>query len=130
MKRTVTAVMALVLVLAACGGDDAAQDPASIDSCEGLAGAGIVLLQDTIDLIDSLDANALAALGEGDEVPPEFAEVEARGNELTERADAIGCSEEEMARLMADRAGDLSSDSVFGQFILEGIRSGEGGFFE
>ncbi|MEE9298740.1 MAG: hypothetical protein V3V29_06875 [Acidimicrobiia bacterium] len=129
MRRLAVALLAMALVTATCGDDDAA-DPGSVDSCEGLAVAGIALLQDTIDIIDDLDIEALAALGESDETPEVFADVEARGDELTARADELGCSDEQMAALMANRAGDLSADSVFGQFILEGVRSGEGGFFD
>lgn len=128
MKRFATAVLCLSLMAAACGDDDAA-DPASLDSCQGLAGAGVSLLQDTIDLIDGLDAAALASFGEGTDVPPEFRAIQTRGDELTARATEIGCSDEEMASLMSARAGDLSADSVFGQFILEGVRAGEGGDF-
>jgi hypothetical protein len=129
MKRIAIALFGLALIAAACG-DDGAADPASVDSCEGLADAGVALLQDTIDIIDSMDVEALAALGEEGATPPELVSIEERGEELTDRADALGCSDEEMAALMAERAEDLSSDSIFGQFILEGIRSGEGGFFE
>jgi hypothetical protein len=128
MKRLAVAALCLSMVAAACG-DDAAADPATLDSCEGLATAGIDLLQDTIDLIDGLDAAALASFGEGTEVPPEFTAIQTRGDELTGRATEIGCSDEEMAALMAERAGGLSADSVFGQFILEGVRAGEGGDF-
>lgn len=129
MKRLVVAVLSLALIVAACGDDDAA-DPASLDSCEGLAVAGIAMLQDTIDLVDGLDATQLAALGESDEVPPGFEALQARGDELADRATEIGCSDEEMADLVAARAEDLSADSVFGQFILEGVRGGDGsGFF-
>ena len=128
MKRLATLLIVLALVAAACGDDDAA-DPASLDSCEGLAGAGIAMLQDTIDLIDGLDAEALAALSDGSAVPPEFVEFQQRGDELTARADEIGCTDEEMAGLMAERAANLSADTPFGQFILDSITSGEGGGF-
>lgn len=129
MKRIATLLIALALIAAACGDDDAAADPASLDSCEGLAVAGISMLQDTIDLIDGLDATALAAFSDGSDVPPEFVEIQQRGDELTARADEIGCSDEEMAALMAERAADLSADTAFGQFILESIKTGDGGGF-
>ena len=128
MKRLAVALLSLALVAAACGDDDAV-DAASLDSCEGLAGAGIALLQDTIDLIDGLDAAALAALGDETETPPEFVALQTRGDEMSARADEIGCSDEEMAALLSERAGSLSADSVFGQFVLEGVRAGEGGDF-
>ncbi len=130
MRRTAIALAAVALVAAACGGDDSAAEPASLDSCEGLAVAGIAMLQDTIDFVDGLDASELAALGDSDTPPPEFRALQDRGDALSSRADEIGCSDEEMAALVADRAGDLSADSVFGQFILESVRSGDGGLFD
>ena len=128
MKRFAAVALTLALVVAACGDDDAAS-PADLDSCEGLALAGLDMLQDTIDLIDGFDAEALAALSEGTEPPPEFAALQVRGDELTARADVVGCSDEEMAALLADSVDDLSADSVFGQFILESVRGGESGDF-
>lgn len=130
MRRFFLSLMALALVVAACGDDDAAADPASLDSCDGLAVAGIDLLQDTIDVIDGLDAEGLAALANAEETPPVFVEFQRRGDELTARADEIGCSDEEMTTLLAEKAGGLSAESTFGQFVLEGVRSGEGGFFD
>ena len=38
---------------------------------------------------------------------------------LDERAAAAGCSEERMAELLDERAGDLSADSEFGQTIVD-----------
>lgn len=131
MKRIAVALLSLALLATACGDDEAvdAIDAASLDSCEGLAAAGIALLQDTIDLIDGLDADALAALGDGAETPTEFVALQTRGDEMTARADDIGCSDEEMAALLSERANNLTADSVFGQFILEGVRAGESGDF-
>ncbi len=131
MKRIAVALLSLALLATACGDDEAvdAIDAASLDSCEGLAAAGIALLQDTIDLIDGLDADALAVLGDGAETPPEFVALQTRGDEMTARADEIGCSDEEMAALLSERANNLTADSVFGQFILEGVRAGESGDF-
>ena len=121
-------LVALVFVVAACG-DDAA-DPASLNSCGALADAGITLLQDTLDLIDSMSAEELAALNESADTPAVFTEFETRGDALTARAGAIGCTDEEMNSLMAARVDRLSSDSIFGQFLIESVRSGEGGFGE
>ncbi len=129
MKRLVAFLLSLTLVVAACG-DDAAADPSDLNSCEGLAGAGLSMLQETIDLIDGLDAAALAEFADPESEPsPEFAALEERGNELTARADEIGCSDEEMTALLVARVDELSADSVFGQFILESVRTGDGDFF-
>lgn len=128
MKGFAVGLLFLVLVAGACSGDDAA-NAASLGSCESLAGEGISLMQDAIDLIDGLDSASFAALAEGAELPPEFAAVQTRAEEMIARADEIGCSDEDLAALLSERASSLSSDSVLGQIILEGVRAGESGDF-
>ena len=128
MKRFAVGLLFLVLVAGACSGDDAA-NAASLGSCESLAGEGISLMQDAIDLIDGLDSASFAAFVEGAGPPPEFLALQTRGDEMSARADEVGCSDEEMAALLAERASGLSADSIFGQFILEGVRAGESGDF-
>lgn len=131
MRRTSAPLLAaLLFVVAACGDDGGSVDPASLNSCDSLADAGITLLQDTLDLVDSLSAEELAALGESEDTPAAFTEIETRGDALTARADTLGCTDEEMNSLMAARVDRLSSDTVFGQFLIESVRSGDGGFFE
>jgi hypothetical protein len=58
-------------------------------------------------------------------------ELEAKGEALTTRAEALGCSEEELDAGLVARAGelDVAEDNVVGQFILTAIQSGQGGFF-
>lgn len=133
MKRTASVLLAtlLLVAVAACGDDDGGSaNPASLDSCASLADASIALLQDTLDIIDSMSVEELAAMGSSEETPPELAAIEARGTALEERAENLGCTEEQMSSLMIARADELDSDSVFGQFLIESIRSGEGSFFE
>ncbi|MBI5158233.1 MAG: hypothetical protein HZA58_09550 [Acidimicrobiia bacterium] len=132
MRRAPTVLLAtlLVVALAACGDDGGSADPASVNSCESLADASIALLQDTLDIIDSMSAEELAAMGNSEETPPALASIESRGTALEDRAEELGCTEEQMSALMTARVDDLSSDTVFGQFLIESIRAGEGGFFE
>jgi len=133
MRRTPTLLLAalLAVAVAACGDDSGGSaDPASLNSCETLADASIDLLQDTLDIIDSMSAEELAAMGASEETPSELVAIETRGTALEDRADELGCTEEQMSALMTARVDDLSSDSVFGQFLIESIRAGEGGFFE
>jgi hypothetical protein len=129
MRTWIKFCCAAALVAACGGGGGTPSDPAAITDCGTLADAGIDLLDQTIDLIDSLDAADLAALASEEDAPPEFAALEQKGTALEDRAADLGCSPEEMSRLMADRVGNLSSDTVFGQFLIESVRSGEGGFF-
>lgn len=132
MRRPAAVVaLSVLLVVPACSsGDSAPADPASIDSCTGIAEAGIDLVQDTLDVIDSLSAEELAALGSSETPPPALAAIEATGEELQARADVLGCTPEQLAGMMSEMAGDLNSDTVFGQFLIESIRQGDAGFFE
>jgi hypothetical protein len=133
MRRTPTILLAtlVVVAVAACGDDSGGSaDPASLNSCESLADASIDLLQDTLDVVDSMSAEELAAMGSSEETPPELATIETRGTALEARAEDLGCTEEQMSSLMTARVDELSSDTVFGQFLIESIRAGEGGFFE
>ena len=59
MRRVAVVVMALGLIAAACGDDDEAAD---LSTCEGIADATIVLIQDVIDEITS-------GMPRGDEIP-------------------------------------------------------------
>lgn len=127
--RSRTAVLLLVLTVAACGDDAPAADPATVTTCDGLAEVGFALLVDTIDLIDGLDAASLAVLAESDTTPPEFAAIEERGRTITARAEALGCDPAELDAALADKAAGLRSDTLFGQFIIESVKAGEGSFF-
>jgi hypothetical protein len=120
-------IVLLAMVVAACGDDGA--DPDSLDSCEAVADASIEVLQDVIDEMDSMSIEDLAAMGSSEETPEQFKDAEERGMALSDRADELGCTDDQMGTLMAERAGDLSADSQFAQLIIESIRAGETDFF-
>jgi hypothetical protein len=122
MKRLLGLLVVLALVVAACGDDDAA-DAGSLDSCESIADAGIAMIQDVIDEIDDMTLEEQIALGSSEEEPQMFQDMEARGEELETRAEEVGCSDEQMAELVVDRLSDLSSDSDFGQLVLETVKA-------
>jgi hypothetical protein len=130
MRKLIGLSLAFALVLAACGDDDGGgsyDNPEALESCDELLDAGFNLLQDTLDEMGDLDLGALS----GEEPPEVFIELEAKGEALTARAQALGCSEEELDAGIVARAGELEvdDDNVVGQFILTAIQSGEGGFF-
>ena len=54
MRKALGLLLATLLVLAACGDDGAGSDPDSLATCEEVADAAADLLQDTIDIMDSL----------------------------------------------------------------------------
>lgn len=131
MRKLIGLSLVLALVVAACGDDDGGgsyDNPEALASCDEVLDAGFDLLQDTLDEMGDLDLGALSS----DEPPAVFVDLEAKGEALTARAQALGCSEEELDAGLVARAGDLEvdDDNVVGQFILTAIQSGEGGFFE
>ncbi|MCB2224209.1 MAG: hypothetical protein KQH83_08550 [Actinobacteria bacterium] len=125
MKKFAALTLALGLLVAACGGDDAASDPASIDTCEGIADATIATMQEVIDLIGDMDAADLAALGEpGAEMPESFAGAMATGEELAARGTELECAN--LGDLLMERADQLevAPDNVIGAFVKQGLMDG------
>ena len=105
--------------MAACSssGDEA--------SCAEVADEAITVIQDFVDEVSALSVEEIFAT---DENVPGIDDFEARGEELQEKADDAGCSDEEMQSLINQRLSRLESDSEFGQLIIDSIRSE--GFFD
>ncbi|MDH3499854.1 MAG: hypothetical protein OEM97_07015 [Acidimicrobiia bacterium] len=108
MRRVVIAVGLCAAVLAGCSG--------ASESCGDIADEGIDLIQEFVDEVDAMDADAIADAISDSEF---LGDLEARANSLDERAAAAGCSEDEMAGLLDDRSGDLSAGTEFGQIIVD-----------
>ena len=106
-------------IVAACSSDGEA-------SCADIADEGIQLIQDFVDVVSEL--SLVEIVGSGDDVPG-LTDFEEEGERLQDKANDAGCSDEEMESLLNQRAGDLESDSEFGQLIIDSIRS-EGLFSE
>ena len=123
MKKLTAFVLAFSLLVAACGGDDAT-DPASIDSCEGVADATIDLMQDVIDIIGGLDAAALGEMMAGEQ-PEAFDELEETAGVIGRKGDELSCTN--LGELLAERADQLNvgDDNAIGQLIVEGIIEGD-----
>ena len=132
MKKLIGILLVLMLVTVACGDDDGGsadyRNPESIGSCEELLDAGMAMLQDFLNDVAELDLAALAS----EEPPAQLASLETNGEALEARATALNCSTAELDAGIVERVGDLevADDNVIGQFILSGIQSGSGGFFE
>ena len=108
MRRVVIAAGLLGAVLAACGGNAAA--------CGDIADEGFDLLQEFVDEVDAMDAAQLAEAVNDDSF---MGGIEGRATTLDERAAAAGCTEEDMADLLAERSEDLVADTEFGQVIVD-----------
>ncbi len=124
MRKFITILLAFALIAAACGGDDAAKDPADIDTCEDLADVTIVMLQDVIDVLGDLDAAQMGALM-GGETPEAFTPLEATAAAIGIRAGELECAN--LDELLVERADDLSAadDNAFGRLIIQGVRDGD-----
>ncbi len=125
MKKFTTVVLAFALLAAACGDDSAAKaDPASITSCEGVADATIVLLQDVIDIFGGLDPAALGEVFAGGALPAELDEPLATSEELATRAQELSCTD--FAALLAERGDQLvvAPENAIGGLIKDGVISG------
>jgi hypothetical protein len=119
----VVVATALAAALAACGGGDGPVEPESLGSCAEVADAAVGVIQDSIDALDAAESGA-----EPD--AEEIAVLEDLGNRLEDRARDLGCADDEMTALMIERADLLEADSVMGQAIIEGLRAGDGGFYQ
>jgi hypothetical protein len=60
--------------------------------------------------------------------PPALAEMERRADELQAKANDLNCSDATMDDLLNARAGDLKATGVFGELLVDELKSG--GFFE
>lgn len=109
----------MALITVACSSSDGA-------SCEDVADDAIQVIQDFVDEVSAMSLEEIA--GAGDEVPG-LTEYEENGEELQDKANDAGCSDEQMESLLNQRADSLESDSEFGQLIIDSIRS-EGLFSE
>lgn len=128
MRRFAALLVVALALVSSCGDDEApvSMDPEDIDTCEGAADAMIELLRQTLGVVDSMTAEELAALGSSPDPPEALVEIRTAGEAMIDRADTIGCTDEQMSSLLAAGADDLSSDTVFGQFLIETIRGGAG----
>jgi hypothetical protein len=126
MKKSLSLLLALALLTAACGDDDSGggnTDPAAANSCEELADVMINLLQEAVDSVADLTITDFMALSADGEMPEAIQRLEAIGESFEARADALGCSDEEGQQLVCDRIGSLKADTDVAQLLVAGIAS-------
>lgn len=115
-RRVAGAIVALLLG-SGCGGGTV--------TCASVADDAIVVLQDTISLVDGFSDEELDAfITAGSGTPGPLADLERRGDELSAQAASIGCSDVDMASLLVERSGDLDTTNAFGRFVVETLRTG------
>ena len=126
MSRAARVTAALVGVVFTLGGCGRGAGVAEADTCEAIADEHVVIVNDII--ADDGDRSMEEAVADaGDAMPSEgpftwSEEHQARLDALAPRATAAGCSPEDLAPLMKERADQIEGDG----FIAELIR----GMFE
>lgn len=123
MRKLSILFLVLSLALAGCGfgGDDEEDTAVSIEdaeTCEEVADYFADVGQDFIN--DAEDAGTAALLaGPDSEI---FQEYQPQWEEAFQKAQELGCSEEEMQTLLNDRYDELEVDGPVGEAILELLR--------
>ncbi|MCJ7782096.1 MAG: hypothetical protein MUQ27_14860 [Acidimicrobiia bacterium] len=110
-------VLALALVLSACGGEP--------QTCDDIADVTVDLMQDLIDDVeqevgDMTVEELIATQGE----LPSVETFQDEATKINERAVELECSQAVIEALVADRVSRLESTTPIGQFMIEAIRSG------
>lgn len=119
-------MIAILIALPACGGDDDDDDGGDVNSvedvetCDQLADLAIDEVQV---LLDGLSDLTLQDIQSG-ETPEPVSDFEAKGEEFQAKADEIGCSDEEFQGLIEDRVDQLEADGPVAELVLEALQSG------
>ncbi len=110
---------ALLLALAGCGSSGPS-------TCSEVVDDVVDLIQDLIDEVEQEASNAsiedLLSLGE--EALPSIERFERASEEIDARAAELGCTQDELGRLVVERSGRLTAQTPIGRLIIEGVRTG------
>jgi PBP1b-binding outer membrane lipoprotein LpoB len=117
--RIISSVVAITLVLAACGGG---QDAAN---CEEIADQTIDLIQALIDDVDSEAATiSLQEFVESRADLPSLEAFDGAADAIEERSGELGCNDVEVAADVASQLGALTAESELGRFVIDLLVSG------
>jgi hypothetical protein len=116
MRKLLVVIAVLSLVAVSCGSGDSA------DSCEGVADDAVGIIQDMIDQFDSMTTDDMMAMASEGE-PEAVTEMTNKLDSLQQKAVALGCSDDQMTTLLADRAGNLKAETSIGQMMVDEIQS-------
>lgn len=109
MRKLLILAAAFGLIATGCGGDSAG-------SCADVADEAIVLFQEFLNEASSMTEEDFISGGEA-----MFEDFEAKGEKLDEQISDLGCSDEEMDSLMAERVGGLDAGGPLGELLLSEI---------
>jgi predicted outer membrane protein len=119
MRHPLTVLLAATAVLLTACGSAAEADP-----CAAIADEGVAIAQVLIDEAGELSLEELAADPQAfDELGGE--ELDARAQALEERQAESGCTEDELAALLRERADDLEGEGLVADLIRQSFRDGD-----
>jgi len=122
VRKFMMMLLILSLALAGCGsGGDDEEDEVSIEdaeTCEEVADYFAGVAQNFIDDAEDAGMTALMA-GTESEV---FQRYQPQLELTQQRAQELGCSEEEMRPLLSERVDELETDGPVGEFIVQLLR--------
>ena len=124
MSKMLAIVLMLSLIIAACGGDDdddngAVTNIEDAETCEQVADIAIAEIQNLLDAVSNL---TMADLMSEDE-PEALTNFETEFEAIGDKADEIGCSDEEMQGLFEDRVDSLTAEGPVGELLLQGLQT-------
>ena len=124
MRKFLPLLLVFALALAACGGDDDDDDDdvgsiEDAETCEDVGDVFIDELQVLLDELSELDVSAIS----GDEQPEAMTDFEQNLDGIDEKAQELGCEDEEMAEIIEGRVDDLEADGPLAEIVLEAFRS-------
>ncbi|MCH8985640.1 MAG: hypothetical protein IIB04_03390 [Acidobacteria bacterium] len=111
---------AFSLVLAACT-TGAVTPPAEVDTCGGLVTIGVDLVETWVEVVETLPVDVMV----GDATPPQVVvDLGATGEQLDERAQALGCDLAELNTAISEATADLVTDDPAADLVLKVVREG------
>lgn len=122
-------MIAILIALPACGGDDDDDDGGDVGSvedvetCEQLADLTIDEMQVLLNEISDMTLEDMQNM-QGDEAPEPVRNFTEKGEEFQAKADEIGCDDAEYQTLIEDRVDQLEADGPVAELILEALESG------
>ena len=119
-RSVLLVVLALLITVAACTGDEAIPEPAAVESCDGLVDVGTELVRAYARLFEQVRVEDLA---DGTEIP-ELDELEQVGDELDASVARFGCDPADLNARIAVEVGDLAAESPAASVLLEVVRRG------
>ena len=124
MRKFLPLLLVFALALAACGGDDDDDDDdvGSIEDAETCEDIGDVFIDELQVLLDELSDLDVSAITDEDQ-PEAMTNFEENLNGIDEKAQELGCEDEEMAGIIEGRFDELEADGPLAEIVLDALRS-------